>query len=73
MAGLKERGVPSRTYFPAIHLQPFYRELFGYTEGMFPIAEDAARRTLALPFHGNLEEEDVDYVCNSLGQALTHL
>ena len=26
-------------YFPCIHLQPFYRERFGFAAGSFPIAE----------------------------------
>ncbi|MEM2002427.1 MAG: DegT/DnrJ/EryC1/StrS family aminotransferase, partial [Candidatus Methanomethylicaceae archaeon] len=30
MAELEKRGIPSRPYFPCIHLQPFYRERFGY-------------------------------------------
>jgi perosamine synthetase len=59
-------GVPTRPYFPAIHLQPFYRERFGYAPGAFPVAEQASRHTLALPFHGRLTESDVDYVCERL-------
>jgi hypothetical protein len=33
---LNQRQVPSRTYFSPIHLQPFHRERFGFTEGDFP-------------------------------------
>ncbi|MGC8825933.1 MAG: DegT/DnrJ/EryC1/StrS family aminotransferase, partial [Anaerolineae bacterium] len=50
MAALEERGIPSRPYFTPIHLQPFYRRLFGYREGDFPITEAVARSTLALPW-----------------------
>jgi perosamine synthetase len=42
---LHQRRVPSRIYFPAIHLQPFYRERFGFTEGDFPVAERVAAST----------------------------
>ena len=66
MAALEERGISSRPYFTPIHLQPFYRETFGYTEGDFPITESVARSTLALPFYGNLDEEKIDFVCESL-------
>lgn len=70
MARLDEQGVPSRPYFPAIHLQPFMRLRFGYKPGDFPHAEDAARSLLALPFHGNLSEDDVSYVCDALASEL---
>jgi len=66
MARLAERGIPSRPYFPPIHLQPFYREKFGYRGGEFPVTEKIARSTLALPFHGRMEEEEVDHVCTAI-------
>jgi perosamine synthetase len=66
MAALEERGIPSRPYFTPIHLQPFYREMFGYQEGDFPITESVARSTLALPFSGVMTEEQVEYVCEHL-------
>ena len=47
---LRERGVDSKPYLPAIHLMSFYRERFGHREGEFPVCEDVARRSLALPF-----------------------
>ena len=67
---LGARGIPTRSYFSPIHLQPFYRERFGYKEGDYPIAEAAAKSTLALPFYGNLKEDEVDYVCKMLGEVL---
>lgn len=66
MMELSKRGIPSRPYFTPIHLQPFYRKKFGYKEGDFPITEKVARSTLALPFHGNLKEEEVEYICDVL-------
>jgi perosamine synthetase len=65
-AALAARGIDSRPYFPPIHLQPFYRERFGFRPGMFPHAEAAGASLLALPFHGNLAEEDIDYVCEAV-------
>jgi perosamine synthetase len=65
-AGLAESGIDSRPYFPAIHLQPFYRERFGFRPGMFPHTEAAGTSLLALPFHGNLAADDIDYVCEAV-------
>jgi perosamine synthetase len=61
-SALAARGVASRPYFPPIHLQPAYRERFGFRPGMFPNAEAAGQTLLALPMHGNLSADDVDYV-----------
>jgi dTDP-4-amino-4,6-dideoxygalactose transaminase len=70
IARLDARGVPTRPYFPAIHLQPFYRERFGYRPGDFPHAEAASRSLLALPFHGRLADDDIQYVCEALAKEL---
>ena len=70
IAGLEECGVPARPYFTPIHLQPLYRERFGYREGDLPITEAVARSTLALPFSGVMTEEQVDYVCETLQAVL---
>ncbi len=66
---LDDRGIGCSNYFTPIHLQPFYRERFGYKPGDFPVCEGLAQRTVALPFHHELTEHDIDRVCHEL-QAL---
>jgi perosamine synthetase len=63
---LRDRGVDSKPYLPAIHLMSFYRERFGHREGEFPICEDVARRSLALPFFPELTDADVERVVSAL-------
>jgi perosamine synthetase len=70
MARLAADGVASKPYLPAIHLQPLYRERFGYAPGDFPFAEDVADRSLALPFFPSMTEGDVDRAVASLAAAL---
>ena len=67
---LEERRVPSRAYFPPIHLQPFYRERFGFRPGDFPVSEEMGRRCLALPFFGAMTDAQIDTVCGALGEVL---
>ena len=67
---LAEDGIPSRPYFPPIHLQTFYRERFGFREGDFPHAEAASRATLALPFHANLTADAIDFVVERIAAAV---
>jgi dTDP-4-amino-4,6-dideoxygalactose transaminase len=70
IASLDERGVQTARYLPCIHLQPYMQERFGYRVGLCPVAEDVATRTLALPFHARLDEDDQAYVANALRDAL---
>ncbi len=70
MARLAERGIPGRPYFTPIHLQPFYRERFGYGEGCYPVTEWLGRVSLALPFSSVMTEAQVDTVCKELVSAL---
>lgn len=67
---LAAQGIPTRNYFPPIHLQPFYAERFGYRRGQFPVAESVAASTLALPFHANMGTEAVTQVCRALAAAV---
>jgi len=67
---LNEEGVQCKPYFTPIHLQPFYRKMFGYKEGDFPITEDVTDRTIALPFFNNLKEEQIDYVVEKLKEGI---
>ena len=67
---LRELGVQSKPYLPAIHLMSFYRERFGHRPGEFPVCEDIAARSVALPFFPALSEGQVARVAEALTTAL---
>jgi perosamine synthetase len=64
------RGVATRPYLPAIHLQPEYRRRFGYRDGDLPVTERVSASTLALPFFVQLEDDDLEYVATALREVL---
>jgi perosamine synthetase len=70
MAELRAQGIGTAEYVPCVHLQPFMREAYGFREGMCPVAEDFASRSLALPFYPQLEAEDQARVVEVLRAAL---
>lgn len=70
---LRARGIGCAPYFPSIHLQPYYRERFGYASGAFPRCEAASDRTLALPFFTAMTEADVARVADALRAELPAL
>jgi perosamine synthetase len=47
----------------------FYRERFGHREGEFPVCEDVAARSLALPFFPQMSEGQVARVAEALREA----
>jgi perosamine synthetase len=67
---LEARGIPSRVYFTPIHLEPYYRQRFGFRPGDFPVAERVAASILALPFHTNLSDAEMDEVVAALQSAV---
>ncbi len=68
--GLAALGIQSKPYLPAIHLMSFYRERFGHREGEFPVCEDVAARSLALPLYPGLFENDAARVAAALRSTL---
>ena len=70
MRELQALGIQSKPYLPAIHLMSFYRERFGHREGEFPVCEDVAARSLALPFFPAMAEGQVARVAEALHSLL---
>jgi perosamine synthetase len=70
MEDLRARGIATAEYVPCVHLQPYMREAYGFGEGLCPVAEDITGRTLALPFHTLIAEDDQAYVAESLRDSL---
>ena len=63
---LAAEGIQSKPYLPAIHLMSFYRERFGHREGEFPVCEEVAARSLALPFFPQISEGQIERVAERL-------
>jgi perosamine synthetase len=70
MAELRERGVDVAEYVPCIHLLTYMREQYGFAEGLCPVAEEIASRTMALPFFTGIDPADQEYVVASLREVL---
>lgn len=70
---LNAKGIACRAYFPPIHLQSLYVEMFGYKKGDFPITERISSLTLALPFYNNLKERQIGYVCEHLEKVVNNI
>jgi len=63
---LRDAGIETRPAFTCLHHQRDYR-----CSGSFPIAEVISRQGLTLPTHTKLSEDDIDYICDTLKEALS--
>ena len=68
---LNERNIGTGVHYPVpVHLTEAHRDL-GHGAGDFPVSERVARQELSLPMYAELEEAQIDEVCEALCSALT--
>lgn len=64
---LGKKGIQTGVHYPIpIHLQPIYKEMFGFKGGEFPIAEKFAKQIVSLPMYVDITKDDVKFICESV-------
>ena len=59
---LKENGIGTRIFYPAIHTQPIYKNI----KGKFPRAEYFANHGLWLPSSSFLKDSEIKFICKTI-------
>ncbi len=67
---LRSKGVDCKPYLPALHLMPHVAAATGAKPGEFPVTERAGARGVALPFHPQLSEAEIERVVSVLAEAI---
>lgn len=72
---LKERlgqnEIQCGVHYPLpIHLQPIYREMFGYHKGDFPLSESHCEENLSLPMYPELADSDVRFISDKVHECI---
>lgn len=62
---LREEGLGVQVHYIPVYLQPYYQKL-GYKKGSCPAAEDFYHREISIPMYPTMDNEDIDYVVNTL-------
>ncbi|HZF39050.1 MAG TPA: DegT/DnrJ/EryC1/StrS family aminotransferase [Blastocatellia bacterium] len=66
---LREQGVGTLVHYPVpVHLQPAYRNRVPVHRGAMPETEQAARQVLSLPMHAQLNDAQVEHVCDAINR-----
>jgi dTDP-4-amino-4,6-dideoxygalactose transaminase len=63
---LTERNIGTSVHFIPIHIHPFYRQRYGYRADDYPVAFNNYLRSVTLPLHPRLSDEDVEDVIGAV-------
>ena len=63
---LNRHKVGASVHFIPNHLQPYYRDKYGYVPGDFPVAYSNYLRLVSLPLHPKLSNSDVERVIGAV-------
>ena len=69
-AKMKEKNILLQVHYVPVHLQPFYKNNFGFKPGDFPIAEIFYERELSIPMYPTLTNDDLGYITQSIIETL---
>jgi dTDP-4-amino-4,6-dideoxygalactose transaminase len=68
---LNANGVGTSIYYPnPVPLMKYYKQKYGFEEGMFPEASRISRNSIALPVGPHIDEEDMDYITDMFKKAI---
>jgi len=66
MKELYQKGIGTQVHYIPVHLQPYYRENFGYKTGDFPVSEHYYSHCLSIPLYPKMTDEDVQRVIKAV-------
>jgi len=67
---LRAENIGVQVHYVPLHLQPFYREQFGYKKGDYPIAERYYERAITLPLFPAMSDRDIDDVIHAVKKVI---
>ena len=63
---LRKRGIGASVHFIPLHIHPYYRETYGYSENDFPVAHREFQREVSLPIYSKMSDEEVNRVISAV-------
>jgi dTDP-4-amino-4,6-dideoxygalactose transaminase len=71
MVHLADRGIQTSVHYTPIHQFTYFRESYGFEDGLLPVTEDVGRRELTLPLYPQMTEEQVGTVCEAVKEVVS--
>lgn len=66
MKTLEKKGIRTQVHYIPVHLQPWYRDTYGYRPGDAPFAESYYERALSIPIFPAMSDADVEHVITTI-------
>lgn len=63
---LFQKGIGVSVHFIPLHMHPYYRNKYHYTNESFPVAYDTFKKVISLPIYTKLTEGDIERITGSL-------
>lgn len=63
---LEEKGISTRPGTHAVHMLGYYANKYGIKAGDFPGAQKANDKSMSIPLHNRMSEEDFNYVVDTI-------
>ncbi|RLB70831.1 MAG: UDP-4-amino-4,6-dideoxy-N-acetyl-beta-L-altrosamine transaminase [Deltaproteobacteria bacterium] len=70
---LRKKNIGVNVHYIPVHLQPFYRENYGYRAGDYPLAEEYYRRAVTIPLYPAMSDNDVNLVIEAVCRSVKAL
>jgi perosamine synthetase len=67
---LRSKGIGVNVHYIPVHMHPFYRNIFGTSPGLCPVAEAAYEQIITLPLYPAMTDRDVLSVINAVRSIL---
>lgn len=66
-----EAGIGTSVHFIPLHLQPYWRDRYGFEPEHFPVAFDVYRRAVSLPIYPKMTDGEVERVVDAVRTIVT--
>lgn len=63
---LRSAGVSASVHFIPLHMHPYYRRTYGYTDDAVPNARNVYMRSISLPIFSAMTAEEISLVCEAV-------
>lgn len=67
---LHARNIGTSVHFIPVHLHPYYRDIYGYKPGDFPVAYGEYQRIISLPLSPKMSDQDVEDVVQAVTEVV---
>lgn len=67
---LQDCGIGVAVNFRSIHLLKYFKKIFAFKKGVYPVAEKIGDSTISLPTYPKLSDEEIDYITKTVREII---